>query len=160
LAGSIPVRLREGSSVRTPGATKNPWQWEAPALDVVCHAALDLKILLDGYEYEGRSHSLWFCHAETADEYAWYETAFMASPLIPRRGRQNPFPLAPGEASAKALWTGMAEYQVAWPFTRLSLEALDEFIDRWRLVRRCRSRPPHAPTHHAGEASEWDLAHR
>jgi hypothetical protein len=74
---------------------------------------------------------VWFCDAETAGEYAWYETALMVSPLIPRRGRQNPFALAPGEAAAKALWTGMAEYQVAWPFTRLSLEALDEFIDRW-----------------------------
>ncbi len=110
---------------------RDPWQWEAPAFDVVCHAALDLKIPVDRYEYEGRSHSLWFCDAETAGEYAWYETAFMVSALLPRRGRQNPFALAPGEAAAKALWTGMAEYQVAWPFTRLSLEALDEFIDRW-----------------------------
>jgi len=25
----------------------------------------------------------------------------------------------------------MAEYQVAWPFTRLSLEELGDFIDRW-----------------------------
>ena len=83
---------------------------EAPAFDVVCHAALDLKIPVDRYEYEGRSHSLWFCDAETAGEHAWYETAFMVSALIPRRGRQNPFALAPGEAAAKALWTGMAEY--------------------------------------------------
>jgi serine/threonine-protein kinase len=55
----------------------------------------------------------------------------MVSPLIPRRGRQDPFALSPGEEAAKALWTGMAEYQVAWPFTHLSLEQLDDFIDRW-----------------------------
>jgi len=68
--------------------------------------------------------------AESA-EYAWYETAFMVSPLIARRGRQDPFTLAPGEEAAKALWMGMAEYQVAWPFTRLSLDEVEDFIDRW-----------------------------
>jgi eukaryotic-like serine/threonine-protein kinase len=55
----------------------------------------------------------------------------MVSPLIPRRGRQDPFALSPGEEAAKAVWTGMAEYQVAWPFTHLSLEELGDFIDRW-----------------------------
>ncbi len=44
---------------------------------------------------------------------------------------QDPFALLPGEASAKALWSGMAEYQVAWPFTRLVVGELDEFVDRW-----------------------------
>ena len=97
----------------------------------MCQAGLDLKIPEDRYQYEGRSHSLWFCDAEVAGEYAWYETAFMVSALIARRGRQDPFALAPGEEAAKALWMGMAEYQVAWPFTRLSLGELDEFIDRW-----------------------------
>jgi hypothetical protein len=110
---------------------RDPWAWTAPALDVVCHAELNLKISADAHQYEGRSHALWFCDPETAGEYAWYETAFMVSPFIPKRGRQDPFALAPGEEAAKALWAGMAEYQVAWPFTRLSLEDLDEFIDRW-----------------------------
>jgi len=43
----------------------------------------------------------------------------------------GPLRASPGEEAAKALWTGMAEYQVAWPFTRLSLEELGDFIDRW-----------------------------
>src|SRR6266571_7391978 len=33
--------------------------------------------------------------------------------------------------SAKALWTGMPEFRLAWPFTRLVLGELDDFIDRW-----------------------------
>jgi serine/threonine-protein kinase len=109
----------------------NPWHWEAPSLDVVCHADLTLTIPEDHYQYAGRSHSLWFCDAQAADEYAWYETAFMLSPLIPRRARRDPFALEPGEEAAKALLMGMAEYQVAWPFTRLSVGEVDEFIDRW-----------------------------
>jgi hypothetical protein len=92
---------------------------------------LDLRFPQDRYEYEGRSHSLWFCDAQVAGEYAWYETAFMVSPFIARRGRQDPFALPPGEEAAKAVWPGMAEFQAAWPFTRLSLGELDEFIDRW-----------------------------
>jgi serine/threonine-protein kinase len=62
---------------------------------------------------------------------AWYETAFMVSPLRRERGRQDPFALIPGDASAKALWSGMAEYQVAWPFTELVVGDIDEFVDRW-----------------------------
>jgi len=131
--GGWSLRLgRARLSLSSPERTgMDPWRWEAPALDVICHAALDLSIPEDQYQYEGRSHSLWFCDAETAGEFAWYETAFMVSPLIPRRGRQDPFALSPGEEAAKAVWTGMAEYQVAWPFTRLSLEELGDFIDRW-----------------------------
>jgi len=39
--------------------------------------------------------------------------------------------LNPGEDSAKAVGTGMAEIQVAWPFTPLVVGDLDEFISRW-----------------------------
>ncbi len=131
--GGWSLRLgRARLSLSSPERTgMDSWRWEAPALDVICHAALDLRIPEDQHQYEGRSHSLWFCDAVTAEEFAWYEAAFMVSPLIPRRGRQDPFALSPGEEAAKALWTGMAEYQVAWPFTRLSVEELDDFIDRW-----------------------------
>jgi eukaryotic-like serine/threonine-protein kinase len=55
----------------------------------------------------------------------------MMSAFSGRRGRLDPFALPPGEESAKALWAGMAGFQVAWPFTRLSFEGLEDFIDRW-----------------------------
>lgn len=131
--GGWSLRLNQARlSLSSPERTgRDPWRWEGPAFDVICHAVLDLKIPEDRYQYEGRSHALWFCDAEAASEYAWYETAFMVSPLIARRGRQDPFALAPGEEAAKALWMGMAEYQVAWPFTRLTLEEFEDFIDRW-----------------------------
>lgn len=123
-----PASLSLAGPERTP---QDPWHWDAPPFTVICHAGLDLRIPRDRYGYEGRSHSLWFCDAQNAGEFAWFETAFMLTPLRAARARQDPFGLDPGEAAAKALWTGMAEYQVAWPFTRPSLEDLDEFIDRW-----------------------------
>lgn len=122
------ARLMLSSVART---AADPWAWQAPAFEVVCHASLSLRIPADRYQYEGRSHSLWFCDAETEGEYGWYETAFMFSPLMARSGPQDPFALAPGEEAAKALWAGMAEYQTAWPFTKLEFGRLDEFIDRW-----------------------------
>ena len=105
--------------------------WQAPTFDVVCVAFLDLKIPANRHQYEGRSHSLWFGDIQQAGSYGWFETAFMISPLVPKRGRQNPFALGPGEEAAKAVWAGMAEFQVAWPFTPLVVGDLDEFIDRW-----------------------------
>lgn len=110
----------------------SPWgTWTPPAFDVVAHAEINLRIPPNTYQYEGRAHSLWFCDAQEAERFQWFETAFMVSPLVPRRGRQNPFALEPGEASAKALWSGMAEWQVAWRFTPLIIGDLDEFVDRW-----------------------------
>ncbi len=127
------LRLNRASlsfSPPTPTAV-NPWNWQAPAFAVICHATLNLKVPEDRYQYEGRSHSLWFCDGQVESEYAWYETAFMVMALIPRRGRQDPFALDPGEESAKALWAGMAEFQMAWPFTRLGVDELGEFVDPW-----------------------------
>ena len=47
-----------------------------------------------------------------------------------RRSTVAPFSLDPGEEAVKAIWNGLAEFQVAWPFTRLEPENLDEFIER------------------------------
>ena len=109
-----------------------PWGGcQVPAFGVAAFASLSLRVPADRYAYEGRSHSLWFGDIQKTGEYGWYATVFMVSPMVNKLGRQDPFALDPGEESAKAVWTGMAEYQVAWPFTRLHLEDLDEFIGRW-----------------------------
>jgi serine/threonine protein kinase len=105
--------------------------WEAPRFDVVCTASLNLKIPRSQYGYEGRSHSLWFGDIQQPGDYSWFETAFMISALIGGTGPQNPFELDPSGEAAKAIWQGMAEFQVAWPFTPLIVGELDDFIDRW-----------------------------
>jgi eukaryotic-like serine/threonine-protein kinase len=105
--------------------------WTAPPFDVVSVASVNLKVPADRNGYEGRSHSLWFGDIQEPGQYGWYETAFMISPMIARQGRQDPFALDPGEEAAKAVWPGIAEFQVAWPFTRLEPDDLEEFISRW-----------------------------
>jgi serine/threonine-protein kinase len=55
----------------------------------------------------------------------------MISPIVPQSTSITPFAAAPGERAAKAVGKAMAEIQVAWPFTPVELDDLDEFIDRW-----------------------------
>lgn len=104
--------------------------WERPKFDVIAQSSLTVRFPRYS-DYEGRSHSLWYCDAENRGEYAWYETAFMCSGLSRRRSTIDPFSLDTGEEAAKAVWNGMAEFQVAWPFTRLDIGGLYDFIDRW-----------------------------
>jgi eukaryotic-like serine/threonine-protein kinase len=128
------VLLNQAELRLEPPATtsSSPWgSWHPPAFEVIAFSALSLRIPPNRYGYEGRSHSLWYCDAQEAGNFQWFETAFMISPLIPKQGRQDPFALNPGEESAKAVWNGMAEYQVAWPFIAVNLGDLDEFISRW-----------------------------
>jgi serine/threonine protein kinase len=123
------AELEFGTAAKT---ASSPWgEWAPPSFDVIAHAAIGIRVPPNRYEYEGRVHSLWFCDAQEAGRYQWFETAFMVSAFIPKRGRQNPFAMNPGEESAKAVWNGMSEWQVAWPFTSLTVGDLDEFINRW-----------------------------
>ena len=113
-------------------APSNPWGgWEPPKFDVIAYASVAVRIPTNRYGYEGRSHSLWFCDAHEAERYGWFETAFMITPMISKSSRMAPFAMDLGEGAAKALWQGMAEFQMAWPFTQLLIGDLDEFVDRW-----------------------------
>lgn len=105
--------------------------WQAPAFTVDASGGLRVTFPRSPYDYEGRAHSFWFGDIQDEGAFAWYETAFMHTPLGSRGSTIDPFACDPGENAAKAVWNGMAEYQVAWPFTRLEPENLDEFIERW-----------------------------
>ena len=119
-------------SVSEPRSTpQSPWQWDAPAFDVIVHARISLTIPQTCNGYTGRSLSLWFCDPFAAGQYQWFEAAFMTSLLMRTSRNEAPFALDPGEAAAKALLNGMAEYEMAWPFVPLTVGELEEFNDRW-----------------------------
>ncbi|MFC1428612.1 serine/threonine-protein kinase [Streptacidiphilus sp. N1-12] len=104
----------------------------AVPFDVVAHATMALRLSSDYRGYRGRSHSLWFCDARTAGEYGWFETAFMTSPFLASGHTDiEPFGLAPGAEARSAVSPGMDVKQLAWPFTRLEIADLDDFISRW-----------------------------
>lgn len=101
-------------------------------IDVITFAQLRLRIPERAHSYKGRSHSLWFCDAQEAGRYQWLETAFMLSPYVRRYVPTEPFALDPIDARAiLALGPGTTEMQVAWPFTPITIDDLEEFIDRW-----------------------------
>jgi eukaryotic-like serine/threonine-protein kinase len=98
--------------------------------DVVAHASIALTVPPGTQDYRGRAHSLWFCDAVNEGEYAWYETAFMSSPLTNTRDSTAPFALTPSNGDS-SLQPAMGTVQVAWPFTRLDPGDVSEFVDRW-----------------------------
>ena len=111
----------------------DPWghpHW-APAFDVVASAAIGITIPQDRYGNQGRLHSLWYCDAQQAGVYRWYETGFMVSPLIPKTTTFYPIAFEPCENAGKALSNTIAEWQVAWPFTPIDQGAEADFIERW-----------------------------
>ena len=100
--------------------------------EVIVHSTIALKVEPDRDGYEGRSHSIWFCDAQRAGEFRWYETAFMVSPAVPRMEmRIAPFALEPGRKACIALSPGIAHDQVAWPFTPIDRGEEERFIERW-----------------------------
>jgi hypothetical protein len=102
-----------------------------PPFEVVAYSHITVNIPPDKSQYEGRSHSLWYCDAQEAGVFRWHETAFMITPHIPRRGRLDPFALEPGGHAYGALSPVMTEYQVAWPFTPIDQGSETEFIEQW-----------------------------
>jgi serine/threonine-protein kinase len=102
-----------------------------PPFEIMAYSSITLQIAPDGHGFEGRSHSLWYCDAWEAGVFRWYETAFMIMPLIPKRGRIDPFALSPGRDAYVALSPVMADYQVAWPFAAIDQGDESDFIERW-----------------------------
>ena len=130
-----------GSSIKLGPATlglisveeprEDAWGHWKPGFQVIAYAAIDVRIPPDRFKYEGRSHSLWFCDAQESGVLRWYETAFMISSYVPKRGRQDPFALPPGEEAGKALSLTLNEFQVAWPFTSIEPGSEVDFLERW-----------------------------
>lgn len=117
---------------------KNDWgEWDSPEMDVIAYASIDISMPPNNFGYEGRGHSLWYCDAKKRGEFGWYEVAFMVSALISgsirgnKGGVRDPFQLNPNKEAAKALWRGMAEFQLARPFILIKDQEIDGFIDRW-----------------------------
>ena len=103
-----------------------------PPFDAVAHATITVKSTPPLHQYAGRSHSLWFCDAQHAEQYGWFETAFMWHPA--KAGAfepYEPFAMAPDATSRAALGRSTAVHQVAWPFTQVEAGDLEEFITRW-----------------------------
>ena len=102
-----------------------------PPFEIVVYSEIFLRVQPDPRGYEGRSHSLWYCDAQEAGTFRWYETAFMIMPGMPRRSHLDPFAMDPGPDAYEALAPVLGAYQVAWPFMPIDQGDEDDFIERW-----------------------------
>ena len=100
--------------------------------EVISYSSIDVTIRTRKTGYMGRSHSLWYCDAQSAGTFRWYETAFMTGVFMPRTDRAYPYALDPGEKARIALMPVVGHrFQVAWPFTPVDQGDEGDFIERW-----------------------------
>lgn len=117
--------------MRTPANPWGAWSEGVRGLEVIAHASLDLRFPRTLTDWEGRSHALWFCNHADRTQFAWFEGAFMNDYRL-EQPSVVPYALPPGENAGKALNISLvSQLQVDWPFSRLTLGDLEEFIDRW-----------------------------
>lgn len=103
--------------------------WSGP-FDVIAYASVSVIMEGGAPGYKGRSHSIWFCDAQKAGRYAWYEVAFMESPLTGGSRAVAPYSRTPDEGSI-ALGGVMGTEQLGWPFTEIDRSDPTDFVDRW-----------------------------
>lgn len=121
------AQLRNGKlGVSRP--VQNPG-WDGP-FRVIASAVVSVNQPRNSGGYEGRAHSLWFCDAQEAGRFAWYETAFMHGGFSSSVRSVVPYSCSPREASV-ALSNVIGTEQLAWPFEELDRADASEFVDRW-----------------------------
>ncbi|WP_425154883.1 serine/threonine-protein kinase [Candidatus Palauibacter sp.] len=100
------IRLKD-ASLRFSEAKRvaaNSWDsHDHPGFAVVAVAKLSVVAARRRSRYEGRSHSLWYCDAQQAEQYGWFETAFMDHPIRRIHSSMAPFALQPGRRAGEAL---------------------------------------------------------
>ena len=128
-------RLNEATLViQSPFMTEEPDsadRFSMPPFDIIAHGAVGIRIPRDRLDYEGRSHSLWYCDAKTKGEYRWFETAFMRSPLTAQQTTVRPYGMDPSPEAYRALAPIMDVIQCACPFTEIDGEKAHAFADQW-----------------------------
>ena len=108
------------------------WEsWSSPAFTVISYTTIGIHIPANQHGYRGRTHALWYCDAQEAGKFQWFETAFMVIAFARETRDVYPFALHPNRDAAEAIGHGIARTQVAWPFTPIILGELDSFISRW-----------------------------
>lgn len=125
--GSLSIKSIQPAPLGCLAASSRP-----PVFDVIAYTEIAVRQPRDRSDYEGRSHSLWFCDAHDKGVYRWFETAFMTGLFAPYRTTMNPFALSPtDEKAANAFASGIADHEVAWEPLPFDQGDEEQFIERW-----------------------------
>lgn len=139
--------VEEGAPDSTPSPGLSRWSWSlneanltvmpfttlrGPVdlpFELIAYSSIQLLVPDQEHRYAGRSHSLWYCDAQEAGVFRWYETAFWL--LANQTSALEPFALNPGRDADRAILPGMHTFQIARPFVAIDQGSEDEFIERW-----------------------------
>jgi serine/threonine-protein kinase len=102
--------------------------WDGP-FEVIAVASIVVNQDRNRRGYEGRSHSLWYCDAQSEGVYGWYELAFMRS-AFRAQPAIVPYAAHPRDVP-NAFKRVIGAEQLAWPIEELHRADLTEFVDRW-----------------------------
>ena len=124
--------LNEAILLVDPVTRTPPIASQGLTFEVVAHTAINTEMPLRMRQgYVGRSHSLWYCDAQEAGVFRWYEIAFFDRDSRGRNG-VTPFSLLPGDPDLKfALGNYSTPVQLARPFMPIDQGEEQAFIDRW-----------------------------
>jgi serine/threonine-protein kinase len=116
-------------NISEPTEVKGSQEEHRMPFTVIAYA--EIALLAPGsHGYRGRSHSLWYCDLEEEGRFAWYELAFMNSPLLGQMSTIAPFCQSPVEG-AVAIQPVMGTKQLAWTPTKVVPGEIEGFVVRW-----------------------------
>jgi serine/threonine-protein kinase len=100
--------------------------------DVIATAEIRVRMPRNEYDYDGGAHSLWYCDAETAGAYRWYELGFSDHVFSRSRSVTNPYALPPNNRDAQvALSSTMSIVDLFWAPLGFDQGDEEQFLERW-----------------------------
>ena len=122
-------RVSLGDATLTFDRVRPVEHWDTP-FTTIASSRIDLDFGRVGADWQGRSHSLWYCDAKEPGTFGWFELAFMSSPSAARSPQIEPFARTPYEAQP-AFGGGVGSMQLAWSVTEVDPSDPQEFVQRW-----------------------------
>ena len=108
------------------------WSGNQPCFDVIAEAAIRLAIVGTGnVERRGAHYALWYCDAQQAGAYRWFEVSFKRAGAIFRREPWEEPERVDLERAGDAISRRMYSHRLASPFTPIDGADTEEFVRRW-----------------------------
>jgi len=115
------------------------WGHYPPKFEVIAHASLSVSLPFEetgrspriNNNYEGRSCSLWYCDAQEAGQFRWFEFSFIDHPLRENYREETPFALEPGREVNAVFSNTLGTIELNNKIRPIDQGEEDNFIIRW-----------------------------
>ena len=108
------------------------WQGNRPCFDVIARSGILLAIQgTRAVERRRAYYTFWYCDAQQADAYRWFEVSFKHRGEIPRREPWEEPERLELQRAGDAVSRRMYSHRLASPFTPIDGADTEEFVRRW-----------------------------